>query len=434
MAAIDTEDFDLTVAALLGASMAISSAILGSVIIQGAKVREKADPEITIAHIRRKPFFRDVIAYLVAICGILVLIWDGSISIYEAVLPLAFYFLYVSLVLYFFPKAETEDISSDSSDNLLAGQNKNYGIVLSHHSLQWILWLFVDSLLVIREQNKEQTWHTEEGAGDPMPGLSWSEFKEESLLGKIQFLGELPFTSLRYLSVPSTNREWSPVRRWFAICCPLGIGFITLITIYDFDWSTNWGFAPCWAWILFLGSLLGFLIYMLTVPHEPPVGLIEKLLGFLAFAGAILWLNLIAEETVAVLESLGTQWGIEAAVLGVTVLAMGNCVGDWIADLTVTKKGQFATAVATCFGSPLFNDVIGLGVALTITCAEAYPDPLQFSSKADILFIYIFILCCLFLNAVVFWYTNFRPPKFYGFILVVVYAIFLAVSVVRLST
>ena len=32
-------------------------------------------------------------------------------------------------------------------------------------------------------------------------------------------------------------------------------------------------------------------------------------------------------------------------------------------------------AVATCFGSPLLNDILGLGIALTLTCGQRYPAP-----------------------------------------------------------
>ena len=51
---------------------------------------------------------------------------------------------------------------------------------------------------------------------------------------------------------------------------------------------------------------------------------------------------------------------VPTAILGLTVLAIGNSVGDWVADTAVARAGQPGMGVASCFGSPLLNDVLGL--------------------------------------------------------------------------
>lgn len=45
-------------------------------------------------------------------------------------------------------------------------------------------------------------------------------------------------------------------------------------------------------------------------------------------------------EAVALMESLGVMLGISTAVLGLTVLALGNSIGDLIADMAVARNGQ----------------------------------------------------------------------------------------------
>lgn len=59
-------------------------------------------------------------------------------------------------------------------------------------------------------------------------------------------------------------------------------------------------------------------------------------------------------------------FSLALAILGLTVLAVGNSVGDWVADTAVARAGKPAMGVASCFGSPLLNDVLGLGIALTV--------------------------------------------------------------------
>ena len=55
------------------------------------------------------------------------------------------------------------------------------------------------------------------------------------------------------------------------------------------------------------------------------------------------------------------------AILGLTVLAIGNSVGDLVADTAVARAGYPGMGVASCFGSPLLNDVMGLSVALIVS-------------------------------------------------------------------
>ena len=58
------------------------------------------------------------------------------------------------------------------------------------------------------------------------------------------------------------------------------------------------------------------------------------------------------------------------AILGLTVLAIGNSVGNWVADTTVARAGRPEMGVASCFGSPLLNIVLGLSVALIVSRRE----------------------------------------------------------------
>ena len=57
-------------------------------------------------------------------------------------------------------------------------------------------------------------------------------------------------------------------------------------------------------------------------------------------------------------------------ILGLTVLAIGNSVGDWVADTAVARAGKPGMGIASCFGSPLLNDVLGLSIALMVSSAQ----------------------------------------------------------------
>ena len=61
---------------------------------------------------------------------------------------------------------------------------------------------------------------------------------------------------------------------------------------------------------------------------------------------AVSWFNFLANECVAVLEAFGLNLGISSSVLGITVLAWGNSVGDLVADTALVRQNRPRPVVA----------------------------------------------------------------------------------------
>ncbi|KAF4635460.1 hypothetical protein G7Y89_g2637 [Cudoniella acicularis] len=120
-----------------------------------------------------------------------------------------------------------------------------------------------------------------------------------------------------------------------------------------------------------LGSLVAFLILVLTTtPSKPPK--YRFLLCFLGFVVSIAWISTIANEVVGVLKAIGVILGISDAILGLTIFAVGNSLGDLVADITVARLGYPVMALSACFGGPMLNILLGIGVSgLYMTIKEA---------------------------------------------------------------
>lgn len=84
-----------------------------------------------------------------------------------------------------------------------------------------------------------------------------------------------------------------------------------------------------------------------------------SLLGFLV---AISWIATIATEVVSVLKTLGVIMDISDSLLGLTVFAVGNSLGDLVADITVARLGYPVMALSACFGGPMLNILLGVGL------------------------------------------------------------------------
>ncbi|BGP23182.1 sodium/calcium exchanger membrane protein [Rhodotorula toruloides] len=88
-------------------------------------------------------------------------------------------------------------------------------------------------------------------------------------------------------------------------------------------------------------------------------------LCFLGFAIAMVWILMIVNEVVGVLLTLGHIFGISDAILGLTIFAVGNSLGDLVANATVARMGYPTMAIAACFGGPMLNILLGVGLSGT---------------------------------------------------------------------
>lgn len=88
---------------------------------------------------------------------------------------------------------------------------------------------------------------------------------------------------------------------------------------------------------LVVSLVLLALLILLTVEHRRPK--YHYVLCFLGFVISIAWISTIAGEVVGVLKTFGVVLDISEALLGLTIFAAGNSVGDLVADITVARLG-----------------------------------------------------------------------------------------------
>ena len=169
---------------------------------------------------------------------------------------------------------------------------------------------------------------------------------------------------------PSSPKDWN---RWLVATQIFTAPFFIVLLYWantDSTLSIRNLLLPC----LFslVASLIAFAILVLTTtPSRPPK--YRYLLCFLGFIVSIAWISTIANEVVGVLKAFGVILGISDAILGLTIFAVGNSLGDLVADITVAKLGYPVMALSACFGGPMLNILLGIGISglyMTIQSGE----------------------------------------------------------------
>jgi solute carrier family 24 (sodium/potassium/calcium exchanger), member 6 len=184
--------------------------------------------------------------------------------------------------------------------------------------------------------------------------------------------------------------------------------------------------------ILLGGAVLGLVLATLAAATTdgayPPRGRRRRVPWLAAgFLMSVLWAYTLARELVALLVAIGYVLGIKASVLGVTVLAWGDSLGDLVSNVAMAVHGGAQAAVSACYAGPLFNTVVGLGLSLALAAGGQHPAP--FVVPADgaayeaVAFLGAALAWALFVVPV----RGMRVDRVYGLGLLAIYLCFFAV-------
>ncbi|KAM5561316.1 cation/calcium exchanger 5 [Rosa sericea] len=241
---------------------------------------------------------------------------------------------------------------------------------------------------------------------------------------------EVPVSILLKLTIPqAAPSEWSRFYTSANIAlCPLALLY-SCNSFMEFNHPVAFLLSnthlPLWFVVFLASSSLALLHYI--IEKEPPkTEQIPVLL--IAFVMSVFWISTTAGELLNCLAALGALLELPPALLGLTVLAWGNSVGDLVADVALAKAGHPALAMAGCFAGPMFNMLVGLGTALVIQTSNVYPEAYELQFHVGIVIAFVFLLLSLMGSLLVITWCRFRVPRFWGFCLVGLYVIFMAVS------
>ena len=141
------------------------------------------------------------------------------------------------------------------------------------------------------------------------------------------------------------------------------------------------------------------------------------LLSLIGIVGIIFGGDLVVDSAT----KIATTLGMSANLVGLTIVAVGTSLPEFVTSIVAIKKGETEIAIGNVIGSNLFNILLVLGLATVIK-----PINISILALIDIVFMVIItVLLYLFMKK-----DNCLVKK-HGIILVAIYIAYMAYTIIR---
>ncbi|XP_071369711.1 mitochondrial sodium/calcium exchanger protein isoform X2 [Centroberyx affinis] len=412
----------LAVGALFGAGIFVTTVVAGSVSLV---------KPFTVAS---RPFLRDVIFYMAAVFWTFIILFRGTISLGEALGYLGLYVVYVLTVIisaYIYnwqkhsanvtvrnathvPGELTEFQSSDSDDEVPCLTN---GTIQQDYEAEY------RPLLPYSESTSQILL----SSLNPVDNRKW---RRKSWSWRVLKVLKTPLEVLLLLCIPvvdpdKDDRNWRrPLNCLHLVTAPL-VCVLTFQSGAYGDYKIQ-GEFPLWLLTLLLGLFLSTIVFCTTTNDCPPT--YHPLFALLGFVVSAVLISTAASEVVSLLHMLGVVLSLSNTVLGLTLLAWGNSIGDCFSDITIARQGYPRMAISACFGGIIFNMLFGVGLGCLMQMARSHSE-VQLEPEGLLTWILAGSLgLSLVLSFVIVPLCRFHLGRTYGIFLIVFYAIFLLIA------
>ncbi|EEF27915.1 cation:cation antiporter, putative [Ricinus communis] len=367
----------------VGLNSVLGGAVFVTCIVVGTVSLCVAEKEVQID---RRCFIRDICFFLFTLLSLLMILVIGKVSVGAAIAFVSIYVVYgISVAASEIFRKHARRLKLDVIKPLIPvrgsilpsgsyeDESGMYSSLLDietdsdvpHLPPSLPSWMWASNVAIY-------SFHSAKGSmqDDERPPWGWTdenmEINSSSFCCSRCFsLIEMPLAIPRRLTIPLVDEaSWSkPFAVSSAALAPILVAFL---------WNSQDDVGPQSRIAVYfvgvaVGCALGFLAYKYTLPNHPPQRfLLAWVLG--GFFMSIVWFYMIANELVALLVAFGLVFGINPSILGLTVLAWGNSMGDLVSNVALAMNGGDSVQIAFsgCYAGPMFNTLIGLGVSMLL--------------------------------------------------------------------
>ncbi|CAG9799842.1 unnamed protein product [Chironomus riparius] len=384
-----------------------------------------------------KTYVRDVLFFTFAAIYIHASIHDQLYEIYEGFLTVGIYIIYLSVVIieHFVYKRKLKQLKESSNRSSTESTDKD--VQNKVEELELITEIQIrnrrDSSVILTEEIT--TAFKREFGEDPNEGLfqkffkainpvDKTDWKKAGYLGKFFMIIKAPILFLLTLIIPIVDYG-EELHGWSKLLNMLNIIILpqmVLLSIHQFTFMI-FGYVPLAVLVFIVSIAIDIAVYKTSRNDCPPKYHVAFAVG--SFAGSILVIYNVAKEVVSVMTTVGIISDLTDSMVGLSILAWGNSVGDVFANIALAKQGYQQMAFAACFGGPMFNSLLGIGLTFIIKGIRSDNNLAHTREGAMgpncILFLVLILLFTLFALLC----TDFVCRRSIGYFCIAMYVIFL---------
>ncbi|PKA64001.1 Cation/calcium exchanger 4 [Apostasia shenzhenica] len=423
---------------VLGGAVFVTTIVVGLISLSVSQKNVQID---------RKCFIRDIAFFILSLVALSLMLIVGRVNIWGAFMFVSIYVVYAFVVaanevlrkharkLKFnvvtpllpvrgsvFSLGNEEDESVYSS---LLDDDFSNDVPQLHTSLPQ--WMWASNVAIYSnhgrrsglDENSRPVWGWREDDGEDDTMFSCR---------KLFLIFEVPLSLPRRLTIPVVEEE-----RWSKAYAVTSAALAPLLLAFLWSSTQTRDSKVCfYAFVVgaLVGITLGVLAFFFTQHDRPPQKfLFPWVLG--GFSMSVVWFYIVANELVALLLALGVILGINPSVLGLTVMAWGNSMGDLMSNTALALNGGegLQIALSGCYAGPMFNTLAGLGLSMVLGAWSTQPSSYVLPKDSSLIYTIAFLIIGLTWALLILPRNNMQPNRLLGFGLIMLYVIFLSIRV-----
>ncbi len=392
--------------------------------------------------VRRRPFLRDLIFYLIACSSIFILLLFRCVRLWQPLLLLFLYALY--LIVIFVGRAIHQHQSRKRREAL--------GIIEDADELMEITEMMdvdnypdvmLDELLFVtnvqspgeslvsdvdteseaeRPSRRRGNKSSESAAG--VDGLlheldNCIGWKEMSPARKALHVVTAPVQFIEHCTMPLVIDEYWRLSLFFITLSPIAIP-IGVTSYYGI--GTTVAGVPVILPALAVGVAIAAALYFLA-PKRPTPKFVMLVVSVSVLMSTF-WMYVIISEVLGVLRALAHIWGTSEVIMGLTLFAWGNGIVDLVSATEVAKQGFKNLAFSACVGASSFSLLFGLGfpVFTTVLVSDAVYEHTHIPSPFAVSFVTVGV--AVLAMVVIVPLQNFHITRLMSVVLLAIYGVY----------
>lgn len=258
------------------------------------------------------------------------------------------------------------------------------------------------------------------------------EWSKQSWMERCLDILKSPVLFVLVITTPVVDYK-SPRDNWCRLlnCLHLITGPIFVLFAIGQGTAMIGGVFPAVALVGVLSIILAGLTYYFTVAEVTPR--FHTAFAYIGFLVSVVWIYCIANEIVVLLQAVGVAFNLSESILGLTILAWGNCLLDFLSNLAVARKGFPRMGIAACFGAPFLTLLLGVGIPCIIKLAGSVDDEMKLNYTGLTTILFAALATSLVSSVIVMFLCRFQTKRAYGAYLICLYLAFLVIAVLKES-